>query len=115
MGEGSIWNRTVDICGHLFPGANVCLVDRLDEVSEKTQTTPQRSVGPAQPGEMEIPQKFLRFPDLIGGVGWTRTNDLRIMSSATPAAGKEDKAHSAAESGKALQNPQPQRNRKERL
>jgi hypothetical protein len=33
------------------------------------------------------------------------------MSSATPAAGKEDKALSSAESGKVLQNPQPPRNK----
>jgi hypothetical protein len=35
---------TVDTYGHLIPGANVCFVDRLDEVSAKLEeTTPQPS------------------------------------------------------------------------
>jgi hypothetical protein len=45
-----------------------------------------------------------------GGGGWTRTNDLRIMSSDPSIAGKEDKELSSAESGKPLQDPQPPRN-----
>jgi hypothetical protein len=66
--------------GHLIPGANVCFVDRLGEVSpQKVETTPHRSATPAQPGEMEVPPDLLQVPDLIGGGGWTRTNDLRIM------------------------------------
>src|ERR1700691_3252482 len=58
----------------------VCFVDRLDAVlAEKTETTPQKSARPAQPGEMEVPLDLLQVPDLLGGGGWTRTNDLRIM------------------------------------
>jgi len=79
MGHSSI-QVTVDIYGHLIPGANVCFVDRLDEVSpKKAETTPQQSATPVQPGELEVPLTFLQVPDLIGGGGWTRTNDLRIM------------------------------------
>jgi hypothetical protein len=48
----------------------------------------------------------------FGGGAWTRTTDLRIMSPVSPIEGKEDKALSAAESGKVLQNPQPPRNNK---
>ncbi len=79
MGHSSI-QVTVDIYGHLIPGANVCFVDRLDEVSaEKGETTPQQSACPAQQGEMEVPPNLLQVVDCTGGGGWTRTNDLRIM------------------------------------
>ena len=79
MGHSSI-QVTVDTYGHLIPGANVCFVDRLDEVSpKKTETTPQQSATPAQQAEMEVPPDFLQVADLTGGGGWTRTNDLRIM------------------------------------
>ncbi len=79
MGHSSI-QVTVDTYGHLIPGANVCFVDRLDEVSpEKAETTPQQSATPAQQGEMEVPPDLLQVADLTGGGGWTRTNDLRIM------------------------------------
>jgi hypothetical protein len=47
-----------------------------------------------------------------GGGGWTRTNDLRIMSQATDSENKENPAILLAESGKVLQNPQPPRNKK---
>ena len=59
MGDSSI-QVTVDTYGHLIPGANVCFVDRLDEVSaELAETTPQQSATPAQQGEMKVP------PDLL--------------------------------------------------
>src|SRR5208283_3834129 len=46
MGHSSI-QVTVDTYGHLIPGANTSLVDRLDTVrKEKVATTPQRSVNP---------------------------------------------------------------------
>jgi len=79
MGHSSI-QVTVDIYGHLIPGANVCFVDRLDGVpAEKTETTPHQSATPAQLGEMEVPPDLLQVTDLIGGGGRTRTYDLRIM------------------------------------
>jgi integrase len=79
MGHSSI-QVTVDIYGHLIPGANVSFVDRLDEKSEeKTGEGQQQNATQAQPAseaETAIPPEAL---DLIGGGGWTRTNDLRIM------------------------------------
>ena len=51
------------------------------------------------------------------GGGWTRTNDLGIMSHPTGADSKElqqdSSADSSADSGKVLQNPQPRRNKTE--
>jgi integrase len=79
MGHSSI-QVTVDIYGHLIPGATVSFVDRLDEKSEeKTGEGQQQNATQAQPAseaETAIPPEALEF---IGGGGWTRTNDLRIM------------------------------------
>jgi hypothetical protein len=64
----------------LIPGANVSFVDTLDvKPKQDKETSPQQSATPAQPmetSEVEIPSEAA---DLIGGGGWTRTNDLRIM------------------------------------
>ncbi len=79
MGHSSI-QVTVDIYGHLIPGANVSFVDRLDEVpAEKAETTPQQSAPPAQPDVIEIPPDILQVLESNGGGGRTRTYDLRIM------------------------------------
>jgi integrase len=78
MGHSSI-QVTVDTYGHLIPGANVSFVDRLDDVLTETQTSPQQSAPPAQQGEMEVPRDLRQVVERIGGGGWTRTNDLRIM------------------------------------
>ena len=79
MGHSSI-QVTVDTYGHLIPGANVCFVDRLDEVAvEKAKRSPQQSATPAQPSEMEVPPDLMQVVDKIGGGGRTRTYDLRIM------------------------------------
>jgi Phage integrase family len=79
MGHSSI-QVTVDTYGHLIPGANVCFVDRLDDISpEEVRTTPQQSATPAQQREMEVPADLLQVADLFGGGGRTRTSDLRIM------------------------------------
>jgi integrase len=79
MGHSSI-QVTVDIYGHLIPGANVSFVDRLDEAPQDcAETTPHQSAPgthQAEKSETEAPPEVL---DLIGGGGWTRTNDLRIM------------------------------------
>jgi hypothetical protein len=79
MGHSSI-QVTVDIYGHLIPGANVSFVDRLDDKSEeKAGERQQQNATQAQPAseaETAIPPEALEF---IGGGGWTRTNDLRIM------------------------------------
>jgi integrase len=79
MGHSSI-QVTVDTYGHLIPGANVCFVDRLDEVSpDPKETTPQQSATPAQHGEMEVPPDLMQVVEGFGGGGRTRTSDLRIM------------------------------------
>src|SRR5438128_736526 len=69
VGHSSI-QVTVDTYGHLIPGANVWLVDRLDGVvAEKAKTIPQ-SAPPAQPGEMKVPldlRKLLKR--LVAAVG----------------------------------------------
>ena len=81
MGHSSI-QVTVDIYGHLIPGADVSFVDRLDQLAEgPRKTTPQQNATQAQlpeNGGSDIP---VQATDLIGGGGWTRTNDLRIMRS----------------------------------
>ena len=79
MGHSSI-QVTVDIYGHLIPGANVRYVDRLDGVpAEEAETSPQQSATPAQQGEMEVPPDLRQVVETIGGGGRTRTYDLRIM------------------------------------
>jgi integrase len=79
MGHSSI-QVTVDIYGHLIPGANVSFVDRLDEAPQECAETTLHQSAPgthqAEESETEIPSEVI---DLIGGGGWTRTNDLRIM------------------------------------
>ena len=79
MGHSSI-QVTVDIYGHLIPGANVSFVDTLDaEPGQHGETTTQQNATPAQQSpqsETEIPSEVA---DLIGGGEWTRTTDLRIM------------------------------------
>jgi len=52
MGHSSI-QVTVDIYGHLVPGANICFADRLD-----SGTSPQQSATPAQHGEKPGPTDF---------------------------------------------------------
>jgi len=103
---------TVDTYGHLIPGANVAFVDRLDAVpSQASGTGPQQSAIPAQPEEnhkADIPTELI---DLTGGGGWTRTNDLRIMSRQSSDGNKGNQRFDSAESGKPLQNPQPPRNK----
>ena len=54
------------------------------------------------------------FPgtEKIGGGGWTRTNDLGIMSPSREIEGEEDKRLSSAKSTEILQNPQQISNKK---
>jgi hypothetical protein len=79
MGHSSI-QVTVDIYGHLIPGANVCFVDRLDAVPvEEVKTSRRQSATPAQQGEMKVPPDLLQVVEKVGGGAWTRTTDLRIM------------------------------------
>jgi hypothetical protein len=73
MGHSSI-QITVDVYGHLIPGANLNFVDRLD-----TETSPQQSATQAQPGAGTADPDFAEVIEKAGGGGWTRTNDLGIM------------------------------------
>src|SRR5208282_4688449 len=78
MGHSSI-QVTVDTYGHLIPGANACFVHRLAEVSpEKDERRKQHRNSRTQ-GEIEIPPDLMQIVERLGGGGWTRTNDLRIM------------------------------------
>jgi hypothetical protein len=58
---------------------------------------------------MGIPAETI---DKTGGGGWTRTNDLGIMSPFERIEGEEDKAVGSAESSKVRQNPQQNSNKK---
>jgi integrase len=79
MGHSSI-QVTVDIYGHLIPGANVSFVDRLDDVPKQNEkTTPQQNATQAQLPEKSATEIPSELADLIGGGAWTRTTDLRIM------------------------------------
>ncbi len=73
MGHSCI-QVTVDIYGHLIPGANIACADRLD-----SETSRQQSATPAQPRETQLPRELSEVVEKIGGGGWTRTNDLGIM------------------------------------
>jgi len=79
MGHSSI-QVTVDIYGHLIPGANVSFVDRLDEaVQREEKTTLQQNATQAQPAKNREDAIPPEVADLVGGGGRTRTYDLRIM------------------------------------
>ena len=74
MGHSSI-QVTVDIYGHLIPGADIAWVDRLHG-----KTSPQQNATPAQLEDMsetEIPQEVV---DSIGGPTRIRTWNQQIMS-----------------------------------
>jgi len=79
MGHSSI-QVTVDTYGHLIPGANVSFVDKLDQLpTEELETKQHQSAPGAHLPENELERQLPEVVDLIGGGGWTRTNDLRIM------------------------------------
>src|SRR6266849_4276644 len=66
--------------GHLIPGANVSFVDTLDVVAtQDQQTSPPQSATPAQHPDTGSDPESLQVIEELGGGGWTRTNDLRIM------------------------------------
>ena len=79
MGHSSI-QVTVDIYGHLVPGANISFVDRLDSVAlRERDSSRQKSANRTQTPDREVEPIPSEVVDLIGGGGWTRTSDLRIM------------------------------------
>jgi integrase len=84
MGHSSI-QLTVDTYGHLIPGADVRFVDNLDDVLEKAKASEEQknaaheSASPAQVPQNRDTAISPEVVDLVGGGGWTRTSDLRIM------------------------------------
>ena len=84
LGHSSI-QLTADIYGHLIPAADTRYVDRLDEVPKKAKRGTKRknraheSASPAQVTQNRDTAISPEVVDLIGGGGWTRTTDLRIM------------------------------------
>ena len=72
MGHSSI-QVTVDIYGHLIPGADISCVDRLDSPTAQIRTK-------SAPKNRVTPQIMPQVVDLIGGPGGIRTPDQGIMS-----------------------------------
>jgi hypothetical protein len=69
MGHSSV-QVTVHPYGHLLPEANVNWAVQLD--SKQARSNSQQSIE-------KIIEDALQTIEEIGGGGWTRTNDLRIM------------------------------------
>jgi integrase len=79
MGHSSI-QVTVDTYGHLIPGANISFVDKLDELpAQEAETTLHQSAPQTHQPKNAETREIAEVADLVGGGGWTRTNDLRIM------------------------------------
>jgi hypothetical protein len=88
LGHASI-QTTIDIYGHLVPGADVSYVDRLDAApikpgedadrNEPAATNMQTNANQAQTPRSEADDMPMEVIDFIGGGAWTRTTDLRIM------------------------------------
>ena len=74
MGHSSI-QVTVDIYGHLIPGADIRWMDRLDSA-----TSPQLFATHTQPGAIEEEDDSMEVLEKIGGPGRIRTYNQRIMS-----------------------------------
>jgi len=79
LGHSSI-QVTVDTYGHLIPGANVSFVDRLDtNAMRNVDSATRKSANRTQTPDTDIESIPAQVVDSIGGGGWTRTSDLRIM------------------------------------
>ena len=76
MGHSSI-QVTVDIYGHLIPGADIAWMDRLDSA-----TRPPKSATYAQPSGSREEDEVKQVIEKNGAPGETRTPDLRIRSPA---------------------------------
>ena len=72
MGHSSM-NVTVDIYGHLIPGADISCIDQLD-------TPPSKSANRTQTPHSQRNGMSSDVVDLIGGPGGIRTPDQGIMS-----------------------------------
>jgi len=103
MGHSSI-QVTVDIYGHLIPGANVAYVDKLDG-----QTIPQQSATqPQQRARLESDG----FKEVLGNewLGGRDSNpDTQIQSLISPPDSKANQQLRSAKRGRVRQNPQRRR------
>ncbi len=80
MGHSSI-QVTVDIYGHLIPGANIAWADALDsETSPQQSATVPQTKSPAEETSQEQDVEPIEIPEIVGGPTRTRTWDQRIMS-----------------------------------
>ena len=106
MGHSSI-QVTVDIYGHLIPGANILWVDRLDLRPSEQQSATEQQQDP-KASEQEVSQ--------ISEKTWLPPRDsnpdMLIQSPPGGIEGEENKALSSAKSSKVLQNSQQNSNSK---
>jgi hypothetical protein len=105
LGHSSI-QVTVDLYGHLVPSANVGWVDGLDSAEPEEQ-----SATPTQQETEEESDESFEVIENYGSPGVSRTRDLRFRKSHASIENKADQQDPPADSGKALQNPQPPRNK----
>ena len=106
MGHSSI-QVTVDIYGHLIPGANVSFADKLDRI-----TCPQESA--RQPQERK-PRESDGFEEALPNewLGGRDSNpDTQIQSLISPVDSKGNQQLRSANRGRVRQNPQRRRNTK---
>ncbi len=95
MGHSSI-QVTVDVYGHLVPGADIAWVDRLDG-----KTSRQQSATPAQPdtnkpseeGEVRSPEVVDAAREKSGERGRNRTYNLLIKSQLSLRTSFSSKSH----------------------
>ncbi len=82
MGHSSI-QVTVDIYGHVIPGASMPYVDRLDQSRMgwrvALETRPQQNATQPQPDVLQKPLESLQSIENIGSGGGNRTHGLGIM------------------------------------
>ena len=80
MGHSSI-QVTVDIYGHLIPGANIAWADALDSTISPQQSATPAQLKNAHGSELEEQgRQPIELVEGIGGPSRTRTCDQRIMS-----------------------------------
>ena len=103
MGHSSI-QVTVDIYGHLIPGADVSFVDKLDAA-----TSPQESARQPQERKRRESDGFREvLPNEWLG-GRDSNHDMQIQNLLSPADSKGNQQLSSANRGRVRQNPQRRR------
>ena len=108
MGHSSI-QVTVDTYGHLIPGADISWMDRVDAApqTDLNPTQTEREMG----NEADADSLQPTLPaEVLGGGGWTRTSDLRIMRLTERTKTKTIKGWGSAKQRKVKRNLQLGRN-----